>query len=145
MRHSLTPTAQDPNASASAGEPHAQGLSGDRRGAQDPPLSSPSLQDVPLLEVAGRHRQEARRWRACLGGTEAWVPPARSTLWAEARRWSCRDVWGILVVGRVGLSVSLSCQAQAHRSVVQGESSGWPWVRDPCPSLSSGRKLRRKM
>lgn len=61
MRHSLTPTAQDPDARASAGEPHAQGLSGDRRGAQDARLPSPSLQDVPLLEVAGRHRQEARR------------------------------------------------------------------------------------
>lgn len=63
MRHSLTPTAQDPDTNAFAGEPHFRGLSGGRKGAQDPWLSSP-LCNVPLetsLEVAERHRQEAQR------------------------------------------------------------------------------------
>lgn len=56
MRHSLTPTAQDPDTSAFAGEPHFQGLSGDRRGAQDPWLSSPSLR-CPLGDLTRGSRK----------------------------------------------------------------------------------------
>lgn len=58
MRHSLTPTAQDPDASAFAGEPRFRGLSGDREAPGTLWLSSPSLQDAPLetpLGVAERH------------------------------------------------------------------------------------------
>lgn len=83
MRHSLTPNAQDPDTSAFAGEPHFQGLSGDRKGAQDPWLSSPSLR-CPLGDLTGGGRKaraggpegSGLAW----GGTEAWVPPARNSV-----------------------------------------------------------------
>lgn len=110
MRHSLTPTAQDPDTNAFAGEPHFRGLSGGRKGAQDPWLSSP-LCNVPLetsLEVAERHRQEAQRAAGLPGAAQRPGSHQPGTLWAKARVWSCRDTWGILVLGEVGLSVSLS-------------------------------------
>lgn len=87
------------------------------------PLSSPVplWRDIPLetsLEVAGRHRQEAQRVAGLPGAAQRPGSHQPGTLWAKARLWSCRDMWGILVLRKVGLSVSLSYQAQAHSSVV---------------------------
>lgn len=57
MRHSLTPTAQDPDTSAFAGEPHFQGLSGDRKGAQDPSALQSLSAGRPLGDLTGGGRK----------------------------------------------------------------------------------------
>lgn len=148
MRHSLTPTAQDPDASAFAGEPRFRGLSGDREAPGTPWLSSPSLQDAPLETslgvaegTAGGPEGSGRAGAAQRPGPTGQEPCGQKPVCGAAVTCGGSSRWG---EGGGSVRVSVLPGTGTHSSVVRGES-GWSWVRDPCPSLSGERKLGRKM